>query len=263
MLVWLAAAAVLGGCGGDEDDDRRDSVNKYLRDVNAVQATYAPSFTRANKAYLAFSKGKLGADLATRRLTAAETAMRDSRDRVASLAAPTEARELKRRIVALLDADAALAHEATLLAGFVPAAQKASRPITGLGRQLSRTLKTAKTPKEQEAALRRYADGLARVIRKLVPLKPPPLMIDRHHDQLEHLRSVRRLSLQLIDALKAQDGSRVARLLLRFRKLSAAGSAGGAVSSAALRAYERRRRAGQRALQSVEREQRRLEEKLR
>lgn len=262
MLVWVAGAALLGGCGGGKEDSRRDTVNKYVRDVNAVQATYAPSFTRANKAYLAFSKGKLDAATATRRLTAAETAMRESRDRVSALAAPSDARELKRRIVELLDADAALAHEATLLASFVPAAQQASKPITKLGTQLSRTLKTAKTPKSQEAALRRYAAGLGRVIGKLVPLKPPPLMIDRHHAQIGHLRRVRRLAQQLVTALKAQDGRRVARLLLSFRKLSSAGSQSSAVSRAALRSYERRRRAGQRALQAVEREQRRLEEKL-
>jgi hypothetical protein len=100
------------------------------------------------------------------------------------------------------------------------------------------------------------------VIDELQPLKPPPLLIDRHHGQVQHLGRVRGLALRLVGALERQDSQAVARLLLRFRRLSSRNSAG-ALPPEALDAYNDRYLAVRKRLQAVEREQGRLEEKLR
>jgi hypothetical protein len=260
-LLATLAIAPLAGCGGGGGNSTRTGVNQFLDHVNAMQQTAAPQFQRANRAYLAFSKGKLPTPQAKLELTQAEQVMRDVRDRIERTKAPAPAAELKRRLVALFDADAAMAHEATLLATFVPAAQKAATPLPGLAKRLATGLRGAKTAAGQEVALAAYSQGVGRVITRLQPLDPPPLLLDRHHAQLDHLRAVRRLSDELVRALKAADSAKVSSLLKRFQTLSSQGS-GGAVSSGALAAYNRRYVAIQHAGQAVERERRRLEKTL-
>jgi hypothetical protein len=179
VTASLAAAVVVTGCGGS-GNDRRDGVQRFLQQANAAEAASGPSFNAANRAYIAFSKGKLATPTAERDLARSEQAMRETRDRISAIAAPTDALELKRRLVVLLDADAALAHETTLLAAFVPAAQAASKTLPTVGNRLTRGLRDAKGPAGQERALRTYAAALSRVIRRLVPLHPPPLLLDRH-----------------------------------------------------------------------------------
>ncbi|MEA2495318.1 MAG: hypothetical protein QOJ29_3229 [Thermoleophilaceae bacterium] len=255
----VSAAVAVAGCGGAKHQ-RRDAVERFIQQVNDLQTGAGPSFTAANKAYVAFSKGKLPVGVAKRDLAKAERSMRDARDQVAALEAPADARVLQRRMVAFFDADAALAHEATLLSGFVPAATDASKPLVPLGKRLSGALTTAKSPAAQEDALRRYASGLAAVIGRLEVLHPPPLLLDRHHAQVSNLREVRALALRLVTALNAQDSTRVANLLLRFRRLSAKRTS--AVDPSALRAYNRRFRGVQHAQVAVERERARLEKVL-
>jgi hypothetical protein len=261
-LILGALAVAASGCGGGKNSDDRAKVERFIQQANAVQADSAPAFKNANKAYLAFSRGKLPPTKAARDLAAAETAMRSTRDRLSALAAPKSARELQRRLVALFDTDAAFAHESTLLAQFMPASQSALQPLQRIGKRLSRNLRKAKGPAAQEAALRDYAARTERVIRKLQPLHPPPILIGRHSEQVQHLQSTRALALKLAAALKAQDSRRIARLLLSFRRLNASGWAD-PLSPAAVRAYNRRYLQVRRALQSVDRERTRLERKLR
>jgi hypothetical protein len=262
----LAVAAVTGlalaGCGGgDDNNDARDRVVRFVRQANDVQQSQAPAFNRANRAYLSFSKGKLPPAKAGRELAAAEQSMRETRDRLAALEAPADARELQRRLVALFDADAALAHESTLLAGFVPASARAARPLPSIGTDLTRSLRRAAGPKGQERALRRYSTGVQSVIKALQKLHPPPLLVERHHTQVEHLRLVRRLALGLAGALRAQDGKRVAKLLLRFRKVNSKGTSS-TLSREAVRGYNRRYLAIRRKVQLVEVERKRLDKEF-
>jgi hypothetical protein len=258
-LAPLVALLATAGCGGGKSE--RDRVNSYLDRVNSVQQSAAPEFNRANRAYLAFSKGKLGIASAKRELTKAEQSMRAVRDQIAATKAPVSATKLKRRLVAMFDADAAMAHEATLLATFIPAAQKAAQPLPGLGKRLARGLQTAKTAADQERALSAYSRGVRGVVAQLEPLHPPPLLLDRQNGQIEHLQAVQRLAAELVQGLRAQDTSRVARLLLRFKKLSTQGAAP-PVSADALNAYHHRYLAVQQTAQNVERERQRLETTL-
>jgi hypothetical protein len=259
LALLAAAAALAAGCGGNASD--RQKVDDFVKAANAVQERSGPAFDRANRAYISFSKGQLASGKAQAELAAGEKAMRQTRDEIAALTAPPQARELKRRLIALYDADAALAHESTLLAVFVPASAKAVRPLPGTGRRLTRDLRSAKTANAQIAALQRYTVGIGRVIEALQPLHPPPLLLERHHAEVKHLTAVRSLAQRLVRALKAQDSKRVAALLLRFRKLNSSAAAG-PLPSDALSAYNRRYLGVRRALAAVERERTRLERTL-
>jgi len=252
------AALVFAGCGGSSD---RDEVSRFVKDANRVQERSAPSFQRANRAYVSFSKGNLGPQNAQVQLAAAERAMRRTRDDLAALQAPPPAKELQRRLVALYDADAAFAHESTLLAKFVPASTTALKPLAATGRRLQRDLRAAKAPKAQIAALRRYRTGIGRVLTQLRPLHPPPLLLERHHAEVRRLTRVRLLAGRLVDALQAHDSQRVASLLLRFRKLNTQNSNGG-LPADAITAYNRRYAGVRDALAAVERERTRLERTL-
>src|SRR4051794_28412935 len=150
LLILGALAIASPGCGGKHSNSQHDRVEHFIKQVNSVQADSAPAFKRANRAYLAFARGKLPTASAVPELAAAETAMRSTRDRVGKLAAPSAARELQRRLVVLFDTDAAFAHESTLLAKFMPASQRALKPLQRVGKQLSRDLRGAKKPAAQE-----------------------------------------------------------------------------------------------------------------
>jgi hypothetical protein len=249
----------VAGCGGS---DEREQVSQFVKDANAIQERSGPAFDRANRAYVSFSKGELSTASAKTQLAAAEQAMRRTRDDIAALDPPSQAKELQRRLVVLYDADAALAHESTLLAAFVPASATAMKPLPAIGRRLTRGLRSARTAPQQMAALRAYASSVRKVIRRLQPLKPPPLLLERHHGQVEHLTQVRALALRLVHALGHQDSPAVARLLLRFRKLNSE-SISAPLPPGALAAYNRRYLGVRRALQAVERERARLERTLR
>lgn len=250
--------AALAGCGGASD---REEVDAFVKSANEVQAQSSPAFDRANRAYVSFSKGKLGADEAKVELAAAERAMRRTRDDIAALSAPADAKRLKELLVALYDSDAAFAHESTLLAAFVPASSSALRPLSVTARRLSRDLRAARSAPSQMSALRRYAASVGRVIAKLQPLQPPPLLIERHHQEVVRLTKIRSLARRMVAALGKRDRALVARLLLRFRKLNSKG-AQSALPQDAIRAYNGRYLAVRHALQAVERERARLERTL-
>jgi hypothetical protein len=262
LALALAAtgALLVASCGSSSD--QRDQVSRFVRQANAIQARSGSAFDRANRTYASLSQGQLSTAQAETQLPAAEEAMRRTRDDIAALKPPSQAKELQRRLVALYDADAAFAHESTLLASFVPASVTAIRPLPRIGRRLTRGLRSAKTAPQQMDALRTYAVSVRRVITRLQPLHPPPLLLDRHHQQIEHLTQARALALRLVHALARQDSPAVARLLLRFRNLNSH-AVNGPLSAAALAAYNRRYLGVRHALQAVERERARLERTVR
>src|SRR5258705_12276219 len=109
-VALLALALVLGGCGGQS---RRDRVEKYLTEANAVQDRAAPELAAANKAYVGFSQHKLAAGEAPSKLAAAERSIRATRAELAGISPPADARILHRRILRAYDLDAGLAAEPT------------------------------------------------------------------------------------------------------------------------------------------------------
>src|SRR5919198_1147137 len=113
----LALAGAFAGCGSSA----RDRVNDYIKAANAIQERAAPEFARANAAYTRFSADKL-AKRAPADLERAEAAIRDTREQLARLHPPSEARRLHRLLLHLFDLNIGLAHETTLMGEYLPAA---------------------------------------------------------------------------------------------------------------------------------------------
>ena len=256
--VATIALGALAGCGGD---DERDRVADYIDDANAIQRKAAPRFDKANRTYLRFSKGELAPADASKQLALAERTIRDTRGELAELEPPADARRLHARLLALLDADADFAHESTLLARYVPASARAVKPLPRLARGLRAGLAN-QTPAAQARALGTYADGIAGVLDVLRPLKPPPVLFERHGAEVRRLASVESLARRLRSALRERDSRRLAALLQRFRRVNGSQRGVERFQRLALTAYNRRYRDLRRAQQDVARERRDLEKRL-
>jgi hypothetical protein len=255
----LALVPGLAGCGGKSD---RDRVAAYLRQANDVQRRAAPRFERANQAYLDFSKGKLGPADARSALASAERSIRDTREDLAAVKPPAPARRLHKLLLAVLDADADFARESTLLAGYVPRSTAAVKPLPRLTKALRLGLRR-KTPEAQARALGAYAGGIDDVVGHLTPLHPPPVLFDRHGDEIRRLRSVASLSRRLRAALRERDSKGVAALLRRFRTVNAGDGGGSAFTGAAVDAYNKRYRQLAEKQQVLATERRRVERQYR
>jgi hypothetical protein len=216
-FAMTAAAATLGlaSCG---DDGPRDRVNDYLREVSTLQQGWAKSFDDANRAYVAFSKDELAPEHAVERLQAAERDIAAVREDVAELEPPAEARRLHSQVVRLYDRNVAFARETTLLAGYVPAAERALRPLDAVNAALRRRLADTDEIGAQARALRRFVLGLDRVLGGLRALEAPAVLDATHTDQVRRLERTRSLAARLDRALVDEDAKAVARLLGAFRR---------------------------------------------
>ena len=217
VLLAVGVAALASACG---DDSERDEVERYIAAANGVQERYAPRFAEANKAYAAFAKGDLDEVRADIDLTAAEQSLRDARARVAALDPPAAALPMHRRLLRVYEANAEFAAESTKLARYLPSARGAMKPLPGIGRRLRTRLQAADGPAAQAAAFRKYARGVYGTYSALRRLDPPPVLVPTHRAQLSRLFRSDRLADALESAARERDSKRIARLLLRFRRLA-------------------------------------------
>ena len=258
VLVAVSLASLAAACGGDE---QRDEVERYISAANGVQERFAPRFAEANQAYAKFAKGDLDDVRADIDLTAAEQALRDARSRVAALDPPDMAVPMHRRLLRVYEANADFAAESTRLGRYLPAARKVMKPLPGIGRRLRNRLRAADEPAAQTAAFEKYARGVYGVYSGLRRLDPPPVLLPTHRAQLSRLSQSDRLADALAGAAGQRDSKRVARLLLRFRRL-AEQSTSSAVTKAALRRYGDRYRAVLGTVGALRREQHRLQQRF-
>ncbi len=260
-LAGLTAVVVgsVGGCGGESD---RDRVEGYLEDANAIQQRSAPAFRRVNDVYRRFSTGELRPTRAPRELARAERSISAARARLAKLRPPGETSELHRRLLRVYDLNERLARETTQLGRYLPAAAAALRPLQLSNRRLRDDLRAADGPEAQGQALGRYADSLRKVVARLRRLRPPPVLAATDRSRTRRLASTRSLASRLRMAIEARDSKRVARLLLRFRRVTASSESGRTFAARSLRAYNRRYREVGLATGAVQVERRRVERSL-
>lgn len=259
LTLTVVAAGSVGACGGESD---RDRVEGYLEDANAVQKRSAPAFRRVNDVYRRFSTGELRPSRAPRELARAERSIGSARADLAKLQPPAETSELHRRLLRAYDLNARLARETTQLGRYLPAGAVALRPLAETNRRLRDDLGAATGPDTQGRALARYAESLKRVVGSLRRLRPPPVLAATDRSRRLRLTTTRSLASRLRAAIAARDSKRVARLLLRFRRVTGSGDARGTFAAESLRAYNRRYREIARAAGEVQVERRRLERSL-
>ena len=260
----LVVALALAGCGGKSElEKRREAVDAYVRGEQTVLQRAQPGFRRANEAYVAYAQGRLAPGEVGRRMREAERTIRDARDGVAELDPPADARALHERVMRYLDLNVGLARETRVLAAYVPAAERAVGPLPRVNRRLESRLAAAGDSGDQSRALRRFSAAIAAIARDLRDLDVPPVLAPAHDDQVRRLAATRRLGDRLRRALVAQDAERVARLLRRFRSAASGGGGADRLTDRALGAYARRLRGLTRAQAAVQREQERLQARLR
>ena len=257
-VACAAIAAVAAGCGGD---DEREGVERYIEQANAIQREAQPSVAAANQAYAQFSKSELSALRADIDLTDAAASIRATRDRLARLAPPPQARALHERLLGVYELNADFADESTRLARYLPAARRALRPLDGIGSRLRARLRAARTPADQAEALDRYARGAYGQYSALRRLDPPPVLLGSHRSQLKRLFDSTRLAEALRDATRARDSKRVARLLLAFRRVNAQARSS-RLTKDAVGAYNERYRSIDVAVAAMQREQTRLQQRF-
>ena len=156
-LTTLGFAA----CGGGPD--ARERVEDYLRDANRVQAGWADSFKQANDAYIAFSRSELDGNRAVVALDAAERDIRAAREALGRLRPPADARPLHDKLLRLFEMNIDFADQSALLAGYVPASERALAPLDGANQRLQRDLDAAEDAGAQARALERFSARLRRI----------------------------------------------------------------------------------------------------
>jgi hypothetical protein len=256
--VCISAGLLLAGCGGG-DDDPRARVEGYVTRVNDLQQRYAGDFDQANKAYVEYSQGKLEGKEAEAGLTRAHDAIVDARGRLEKIAPPPEARRLHERLLRFYDMNIAFADQTALLASYLREAPATLRRLPAVNRTLSRRLRAADDPAEQQRALERFGTALTGMLRKLRALEVPDVLRPNHREQVSRLTATRSLAADLREAIAARDAERVARLLLRFRR---GGSSLRGPAARAIAQYNRRYRRLSEAAVAVQREQARLNRSL-
>jgi hypothetical protein len=262
MRRALAGAAVLLSCAGLTacgGDSTRDRVADYVKQANQVQESAAPAFRRANRGYVRFARGTLPTGRAPRELAAAERTIAAARRRLAALEPPAPARALHRDLLRVFDLDLGLAHETTQLARYAPARARAVRPLAGAARGLARGLGRSAAPADQAAVLARYARRIGGVVRRLRPLRPPPVTAAAHRALVRRLDSTARLANRLRRAVARRDNRVAARLLVAFRRVTSSSTGSRGVTRAAVAAYGRRRLAIGHAVAAANRELARLD----
>lgn len=254
-LAFSLAAASWGG------EDERDRVERYVGQANAVQQRSAGALARANEAYRRFSEGELAAPVAERELIAAEDALRRTREELTRLRPPAEATALHSGLLRVYDLNAALAGETTRLGRYLPAVRRDLRPVRRTTARLRARLRAAREPEEQAVALDRYAASIGGRDRALRRLDPPPVVFTTHQAQLRRLERSATLARRLAQATRERDSARVARTLLRFRRVTRE-TGGQALTRRAVREYRERYADLADAAVVVRREQQRLEQQL-
>ena len=159
MRIVCAAVllVLLAGCGGSDDANKqtRDEVAVYIAQANGIQQQLRNPLNEIAKATSAFSRAKDPAT-ATPALTRAEATLRRLRTRLGRLTPPPAARELHRRLLALVDREVALADETRRLSVFTPALVETLQPLVAANARARTDLGSTKDPDQVVTALEAY-----------------------------------------------------------------------------------------------------------
>jgi hypothetical protein len=233
----LALAAVLVGCGGG--DDRRQAAAEYLQAANRAQAAFRPAFEQAGVALQEYAAEGGPTATTAAELRDAYSALIGAREALSLVEPPEEARSLHNDLRRLLDVQARLALELSLVSTYLPAADAALRPSQDGGRALAQELERADTAEEQRAALRAYARSVGRSLEALDGLAPPPLLRPWHDGERDRLQASRRLALDVAAATEGGDREAIERALKAFEEAASDPASIRLAQAAAVRSFNR------------------------
>lgn len=259
LLALIAGALLLASCGGTSE---REKVERFIEDVNSVNARAAPALRRTNAAYQRFAAGELSAPEAAAATEQSERLIASVRADVEELDPPDAARRLKELVLRVFDADARVADQTALTARYLVDQRRALAGLRGLSRDLRAALRdTDAGPEGQARALARYARGLDRVLARVRRLRAPLIFEPEQRAEIGRLVGSRAIALRLRSAILRRDPDAVVRLLDRLEEVNKAGVRPG-LSRAAARRYNELLRRISRVQGEVQQEAGRLERTL-
>jgi hypothetical protein len=266
LALWLIAGAVLvalviGYLVVDRGNSRRDAVAAYIQQANEMQQGLATRIGTINTAYAQLRLDPKAAARQAPKLAEAERAIASSRQRLAAVSPPADARVLHGRLLRLLELEESLAADVTDLARHLDVVTTGMRSLALATAQLSKDLQQGATPADQAAAFRRYSSRLDAESTQLAKLRAPVLLAASRRDDVARLAKLSETADALGAAIAAGDAGDVDRLLARLERQvrTAAAVPGGRLF---VTTYNRRVRAVAAARLAVENEFRRLDRDL-
>lgn len=250
LALGVAAAAAVAAAvsvtvlgHSSHGSKQRKDVTAYIEQVNAIQNRMHSPLTRVLLAYRDFS-GKGGTTRSSpKELAAAAGTLERLNTRLAAVPAPPEAKTLRKRLVALVAAQASITREVERIAVFSPRFAVQLARAQAANAALGRALRAVSIPaphairgtKKQvltaqrafqvqaDAAAAAQADAvdaydakIAVVLRKLAQLEPPHVFTPSYHAQLLAFRAIRASGARLAAQLRTTNRGNVAALGRRF-----------------------------------------------
>jgi hypothetical protein len=240
-LPAVVVVLIVSACGGG--NDKRDAIEAYITQVNAVQVKMRRPLLDVERAYRDFGrkKGPTLTQLEPRLAKSAAT-MHALDRKLHALHPPEDARRLHTLIVRLVNSESKIADEVVELARFAPRFGNALKPLGPAGQRLRDGFAKSKTAKAQADALEAYAVSLGSVLKRLRPLDAPPAFAPSLASQRAALAGVRTSALELADGLRKNERKALPTLIQRFTNagLENQGLAAQKARIAAIKSYNKR-----------------------
>ena len=266
LALWAAVAlgaAVLTGALLWPREGAHDRVAAYIEQVNEAQRPHAAHYGAIAEVYRGFrlEADASGEQLAKLRLSAERIAA--TRAAVEAVEAPPEAAELRKRTLALLRHEEAMARELIAIAEYLPKLDGTEKPLVAAGDRLRAALDGAETPAAQADALRAYVAAVAKVRATVDAIEAPPLLAPAHDGHVAQLARHGAATRELQAAVRANDREAVAKALERLQRAADSSPAAAKAQKAAIAAYGDRVAEVRRLAAALEEERVRLERALR
>jgi division protein CdvB (Snf7/Vps24/ESCRT-III family) len=257
LVTAAALAVVLSGCGQAANPERT-AVARYLTRVQKVETAFTKplgevtqdgdQFAQHNfKSSSVLGREALAAEESS--LLRAATQIDALRARLASLASPAAAAQLRALLLKLAQRQAALAREVAGIVVFVPSFSAVLEPLRPATQRLAHVLAdntasssgaVADLDAAKASALRRFAATVQTIETGVRRLHPPAISAPGYRTQLVSLQGMSQTAGELATALTSADNSRIAPLLVRFDHAATLNATVGAQRAqiAAVRAYD-------------------------
>jgi hypothetical protein len=250
MFAMLTIPLMLAGCGSTQTS--RPAVARYIKQVNSIEAQLTGPLGKVTKAgrQLASTKGETRGERQS--LLSAVVRVHALARKLAAVAAPPGAAELRQLVLELAHGEAGMTNELAELVVFLPRFASGLESLTPATAKLKAALArtqplgsgTAGVTAElgvKAGALIRYQHELEQVVHRLHRLVPPPVSRPQYETEVHALRRLGSSAGRLAGGL-ASNASDVERLLVAFDTAAEATQTVAAQRAeiAAIRAYDAR-----------------------
>lgn len=263
IVLALAVAVALTGCGGSHAPSSRDLVSAYLTRENAIEAQTQPSLVAVHQALVDFTKHRTSA-ATTRELAASAKTFERLRARLAKRDPPPQAAKLRRLLLQVVSREEALVNELHQLAVFEPKFATTLRPLATANAATQSRLRSLKSRAAIAATIRSYRTVVRQTLRRLQLLHPPALERPLFQAQVDRLRALDPALGRLADAAAAGDAQAAAGAQheVSVASVSSDSRANQIAERNAVRAYDRKVKEIGALSQQIAAERNRLQVKL-